>query len=56
MVRISRYSNFEDKLFFSPQDVYRYFGKNADDTSLYIKNVVEEYNRNNMASYLKHFP
>ena len=100
VVRVSRYKNFRNTPFESPQDIYnkygmegiisdtleksellksvginlnlapvadisenkedfiydRTFGSDATNTSLYIKNVVEEYNKNNMASCLKHFP
>ena len=100
VVRVSKYPNFRNTPFESPQDIYakngmdgiisdtveksdllksigininlapvadiseneqdfiydRSFGKNVEDTSLYIKNVVEEYNKNNMVSCLKHFP
>lgn len=34
----------------------RSFGKNADETSKYVKNVVNTYNESSMGSCLKHFP
>ena len=100
VTRISRFINFRDEKFKSPQDIYneggydllektesekaklllslginlnlapvadvstnendfmysRSFGKNAEETSIYIKNMVNYANEKMISSTLKHFP